>query len=99
ADIADHVDQPVVVHERGDVGRSRRRPPDHVAGRDVALASRANRHEGTAAITAARVDHAVVMDGHWYRKAVVLRDLPQALARGQVVPGHADARIDDDFGG
>ena len=70
ADVARHVEQPVVVHERRHVGRAGIGTPHHVALADIAFASRSNRHVRTAAIAAARVDRAFVEDGHGNRKAI-----------------------------
>src|SRR5688572_5908354 len=70
ADVTDHVNQPVVLHERRNVRRTGRDLPNHMAGFHVAFAARTDRHIRTASVTATQDDEAILMRRHRNWKAV-----------------------------
>ena len=96
-DVADHVDEAVIVYKRGDVGRSGPDSPHHMAVGDVTAPAWPERHERPAPVTAARVDHPVMYDRHRYRKPVVFGDTPEQSSGRGVMAADALARVDDDL--
>src|SRR5262245_45233375 len=95
AGVARHVEEAVVIKERGDVGRARGDAPEDVALRDVAAAARAHGEERAAPVPATRVEDAVVERRHRDGEAVALAGPPQEPACLGVVGVDPRGRVHD----
>ncbi len=76
ADLVCHIDQPFILKDRGNLGRTGGGPPLDVAAGDIAAPTRQNRHIVAIAIAAAQVDDSVVENRRRNRSLPLAAGMP-----------------------